>query len=58
MKYTSQQIYEDIREFCEWSKQDELHFIIPYCLGRFGYITRQIWDEIHKLIQEGVIKRL
>ena len=55
MKYTNQQIYDNIKEFVEDTNQHELWLVIPFCLGYYGYITKQIWGEIFKLRCEGHI---
>lgn len=56
MRYSNQQIRENIRWFIEETKQPELHNVIPFCIGYYGYITKQIWGEIYHLYVEGVIK--
>ena len=56
MKYTNKQIRETIRTFVDETKQPELQHVIPFCIGYYGYITKQIWNEILHLYFEGVIK--
>jgi len=56
VRYSNQQIRENIRWFIEETKQPELHNVIPFCIGYYGYITKQIWGEIYHLYVEGVIK--
>lgn len=56
MRYSNQQIRENIRWFIEETNQPEIYHVIPFCLGYYGYITKQIWDEIFHLHVEGVIK--
>lgn len=55
MRYTDEQIRNDLIAFVEETEQTEIRYIIPYCLGRFGYITNQIWRVIVGLIDSGVI---
>ena len=55
MRYTDNEIRNDLLSFIEETEQSELRYIIPYCLGRFGYITNQIWRVIVGLNDSGVI---
>ena len=55
MRYTDNEIRDDLMTFIEETNQPELRYIIPYCLGRFGYITNQIWRVIVGLNDSGVI---
>lgn len=55
MIWTNNEIRDDLMTFIEETNQPELRYIIPYCLGRFGYITNQIWGVIVGLIDSGVI---
>lgn len=56
MRYTNEQIYENIKWFVETTKQPEVLHVIDYCLGYYGYITKQIRNVIRELIAVGVIK--
>lgn len=56
MRYTNESILENIREFIEETKQPELQHVIAFCIGYYGYITKQIWNQIFHLHVEGVIK--
>lgn len=55
MIYTDEQIKANLTEFIEKFDQHELVFIVPYCLGYYGYITKQIWRVITELRHEGKI---
>ena len=55
MKYTDQQIRDNIKEFIMLTNQDALCHVISFCIGYYGYITKQIWLQIHKLRGEGYI---
>lgn len=55
MKYTDAQIKEQLTDFVTDYQQPELMYVIPFCLGYYGYITNQIWRVINELITEGKI---
>ena len=55
MKYTDAQIMENITEFIDKYDQHEVQYIISYCLGYYGYITKQIWRVIDELRYDGKI---
>ncbi|MBO5870268.1 MAG: hypothetical protein J6Q89_05905 [Clostridia bacterium] len=57
MRYTNKDIQDTIREFVNETKQDRLFDVIPFCIGYYGYISKQIWNEIYSLIVEGIIQR-
>ena len=53
MKYTDEQIRQNLTEFIEKTEQHEIRYIISYCLGYYGYITHQIWRVIKSI--DGVL---
>lgn len=55
MRYTNDEIRANIVEFISETKQDDLVSVISYCLGYYGYITKQIWNEIRYLKRMDVI---
>lgn len=56
MKYTNQQIRENLLWFVEDTNQHELWCVIPFCIGYYGSLTKQIWNVIIQLHVEGVIE--
>ena len=56
MKYTNKQIRENIQWFVKETNQTELPHVIAFCLGYYGYITKQIWNEIIQLYTEDVLQ--
>ena len=57
MRYTNKQIRENILWFIEETGQHEVTDVINYCLGFYGYITKQIWSEVYRLMVQGVITK-
>lgn len=55
MRYTSDQIKETLTTFIEETEQDDIVAIISFCVGYYGYITKQIWNVITDLKREGKI---
>ena len=55
MRYTDDQIKTNVTEFIEETKQNDLVAIISFCVGYYGYITKQIWGVITDLKREGTI---
>ena len=55
MKYTDDQIRETILSHIYDTDQRELRYIVPFCLGYYGYITNQIWRVITLLMNGGII---
>lgn len=56
MRYTNEEIRTTLYDFISETGQYELRYVIPFCIGYYGYVSKQIWTVIHKLIQEGYIK--
>lgn len=56
MRYTDDQIEAVILEWITETKQDELRHLIPFLIGYYGYITKQMWRVIAYLIGRGLIK--
>ena len=52
MRYTNEQIKTNLTEFMEETKQNDLVSVISFCVGYYGYITKQIWTVITGLIRE------
>jgi len=56
MKYTDKQIADVIFAFMDETEQTELRYVVNYCLGYFGYITKQIWRVIESMMISGIIE--
>ncbi len=56
MRYTDEQIRSTILDHINETDQHELRYIIPFCIGFYGYITGQIWRVIRMLMQDGDIE--
>lgn len=56
MIYVDKQIRDNLFRFVMETEQPELEHIINYCLGYYGYVTKQIWRAICDLKNEGIIK--
>lgn len=56
MRYTDAEIHETLVTFIHDTEQPELRYVIPFCLGFYGYITHQIWRVITDLMNQGTIK--
>lgn len=52
MKYTDEQIKTHLEWWITETKQTEVRFLIHYCLGFYGYITKQIMRVIDELVME------
>ena len=55
MRYTDRQIYDTLHDFMQETGQRELRYIIPFCLGYYGYITKQIWRIISTMLEYNII---
>lgn len=55
MRYTDEEIRTTLLDFIHETDQHELIFVIPFCLGFYGYITNQIWRVIRLLMKDGDI---
>lgn len=55
MIYKDAEIRENIVSFINETKQPELAYVIHYCIGYYGYITKQIWNVIIELGHENII---
>lgn len=56
MKYTNEEIKRTLLDFIEETQQTELRHVIAFCLGYYGYITKQIWNQIVELLYKDMIK--
>ena len=56
MRYQNKEIREHLIWFVEHTGQTELQWVVPYCLGRYGCVTKQIWFVIGDLVKEGILK--
>lgn len=56
MRYSNEEIRQNLLEWVEETKQTEVIYCVSYCIGFYGYITKQIWNEILSLVKEGVLK--
>lgn len=55
MRYTDAEIKETIRTFIDDTEQHELIYVINFCVGYYGYITKQILRVILDLRNDGDI---
>lgn len=55
MRYTDEQIRENIVRFIEDTEQPELAYVVDYCIGYYGKIDRQIWRIIIRLGKDNII---
>ena len=55
MIYTSQMIRAQILDWVRETEQNEVRYLVPWCLGRYGYVSRQIWRVITELVKEDIL---
>lgn len=55
MRYTDEQIREQLLWFVDHLGQREIRWVIPYCIGFYGCVTQQIWKVIGELLKEEVL---
>ena len=55
MRYTDEQIRETLLTWVKETEQTEVVYVIPFCLGYYGYISNQIWRVICELRGDGVL---
>ena len=56
MKFQDAQIRATILEWILETKQDEMRYAIHFCLGFYGYITKQIMRVLDALASEGFLR--
>lgn len=56
MRYTDAEIEGVILKWIDETRQDELRYLIPFLLGYFGYISKQIWRVVEYLISRDLLK--
>lgn len=56
MRRTNEEIKKDLIAFSEKTGQTELRWVIPYCIGYYGCITKQIWFVIGDLVHDGILR--
>lgn len=56
MRYTNKQIRENILEWVTETDQHDFIYAVAYCLGFYGYVTRQIFNVLSELHREGILK--
>lgn len=56
MRYTDEEIRQTILSFIHETDQDQLRYVIPFCIGFYGYISKQIWYQILALMKADLIK--
>lgn len=56
MRYTDAEIRQTIVSFIHDTDQQELRHVIPFCIGYYGYISKQIWLVIVDLMRNGTIE--
>ena len=55
MRYQNEEIKETLLTFIEETNQNDIVAIISFCVGYYGYITKQIWKVIVDLKRDGKI---
>ncbi len=55
MKYTDEQIRGHIEDWISITGQRECRYLIHYCLGFYGYLTKQIMRVIDQMEHEGLL---
>ena len=55
MRYTNEQIRANIFEFITDTTQNDLTAVISFCVGYYGYITKQIWTVISDMRRDQII---
>lgn len=55
MKRTNTEIRENLLWFIDHANQNEIRWVLNYCLGYYGSITKQIWFVIGELEKEGIL---
>lgn len=55
MKFTNEEIRTHLLDWVKRTNQTEVRFLLHYCLGYYGYITKQIMAEIDKLVSEDIL---
>lgn len=55
MRYTDEQIKDNLTEFMSETTQNDLVAVISFSVGYYGYISKQIWSVITELKREGKI---
>lgn len=56
MRYTDEEIRDQIADFVVMTGQPELRYVIPFCLGFYGYVSNQIWRVITELMKDEIIE--
>jgi len=52
MKYTDEQIRGHIEDWIITTNCCEVRYLIHYCLGFYGYLTKQIMRVIEQMVKE------
>lgn len=55
MRFTDEKIKQDIVEWVHETHQRQIKYLIAFCIGYYGCITKQIWRCITDLEQAGVV---
>ena len=55
MKYTNDQIRATLKEFIIETGQNDIVAVISFCVGYYGYITKQIWNVITDMKRDQLI---
>ena len=56
MRYTDEQIRADLEEWITLTGETKVRYIIHYCVGFYGCITKQILRVIEDLAREDKLK--
>lgn len=56
MRYTDEQIRQNLTEWIYITGETKVRYIIHYCVGYYGCITKQILRVIEDLVKEDLLK--
>ena len=56
MRYTDEQIQKELMEWIQLTGETKVRYVVHYCVGFYGCITKQILRVIEDLVKAGLLE--